>query len=673
MAFLYPKFLWALWALAIPVIIHLFNFRRYKTVYFSNTRFLKEITESTKKTRQLLHWLVLLSRLLFITFLVFAFAQPFISSNEKTQKPNRAISIYLDNSFSMRAKGEETDLLTTAKEAAKKLLNSYDESTHFQIITNDIAGKHQRFLSKENAINEVDAVQIGPAPNNFQLVYNQQKELLKGQINTEKEIYFFSDFQNNQELPILDSSIHNNFVKMQSVENQNVYIDTAWLNAPVNFKDQNNQLIVKLVNESNTDLNAYRLALNLNGTLKAMNNINLPKNSFAYDSLSFSNTATGLVNLELSIDDYPIDFDNHYFISYPVYDAIKVLVIEEATVNPFLRALFSSQPLYQVQYQKASMLTSTSFDGLDLVVMNALPQISNSLSGKLADYANNGGNIILFPDEKMNLTSYQNFLTQAGARYFTQWNADKRETSQLNVHENLFEDIFERIQANIKLPTATGSFDRSKNLNALETDLLNFKDGQSFVSKLEWGKGNMYIFSTPLQEKNTDLGYHGLFAPLIFRMASLGNKQLSFDATINADTRIFMEGLNPLNDNVYKVKAGEVEFIPTQIPRNTGLLFQLKNEAKNAGFYAVLNPDDKQVAGFALNYSRKESVMKFFDNEEIKQHYTANEMNLLQGDITNMVNHINQSKSGYSLWKLCLIFALLFLLVEILLIRLWRK
>ena len=82
MNFVYPAFLYALSLIAIPIIIHLFNFRRYRTVYFTNVKFLKEIKEETAVQSRLKHWLVLISRILAIIFLVLAFAQPIIPLKE---------------------------------------------------------------------------------------------------------------------------------------------------------------------------------------------------------------------------------------------------------------------------------------------------------------------------------------------------------------------------------------------------------------------------------------------------------------------------------------------------------------------------------------------------------------------------------------------------------------
>ena len=82
MQFIYPAFLWALAALAIPIIIHLFYFRRFKKVAFSNVKFLQEVKEETSMRSRLRNLLVLLVRCLALAALVFAFAQPFIPSEK---------------------------------------------------------------------------------------------------------------------------------------------------------------------------------------------------------------------------------------------------------------------------------------------------------------------------------------------------------------------------------------------------------------------------------------------------------------------------------------------------------------------------------------------------------------------------------------------------------------
>ncbi len=51
MEFTNPGFLYGLFALAIPVIIHLFNFRRFRKVYFTNVKFIEELKQETQNNR----------------------------------------------------------------------------------------------------------------------------------------------------------------------------------------------------------------------------------------------------------------------------------------------------------------------------------------------------------------------------------------------------------------------------------------------------------------------------------------------------------------------------------------------------------------------------------------------------------------------------------------------
>ncbi|MCA1760722.1 MAG: BatA domain-containing protein, partial [Bacteroidales bacterium] len=101
MNFLFPTFLFALFAIVIPIIIHLFSFRRYKTVYFSHVGFLKDIKKESQKKSRLKQLLMLLARILTIIFLVFAFSQPYIpTENAATTGSGEIVGVYIDNSFS---------------------------------------------------------------------------------------------------------------------------------------------------------------------------------------------------------------------------------------------------------------------------------------------------------------------------------------------------------------------------------------------------------------------------------------------------------------------------------------------------------------------------------------------------------------------------------------------
>src|ERR1700761_1163747 len=126
MHFLYPAFLFALVSLAIPVLIHLFNFRRYQKVYFSNVQFLKEIREQQSSRRNLKERLILAARLLALFFLALAFARPYIpGAHVANIGAQKEISIFVDNSYSMETLNREGSLLDEAKRRAKEIAAAY--------------------------------------------------------------------------------------------------------------------------------------------------------------------------------------------------------------------------------------------------------------------------------------------------------------------------------------------------------------------------------------------------------------------------------------------------------------------------------------------------------------------------------------------------------------------
>ena len=93
MEFVNPGFLYGLFAISIPIIIHLFNFRRFKKVYFTNVSFIKELKQQTQKQSRLKHLLILLMRILAITAIVLAFAQPYIPVSQELVNPKQKNTI----------------------------------------------------------------------------------------------------------------------------------------------------------------------------------------------------------------------------------------------------------------------------------------------------------------------------------------------------------------------------------------------------------------------------------------------------------------------------------------------------------------------------------------------------------------------------------------------------
>jgi hypothetical protein len=135
MKFVFPEILWALFALIIPIIVHLFNFRKFRKVIFPNVAFLKEVKQETQSKSRIKHWLILATRLLALAAIIFAFAQPYLPLKGSTASVgDKVVSIYIDNSFSMEAENQRIRLLKSLNTIRQQTNSSYLQTTLKRVI-----------------------------------------------------------------------------------------------------------------------------------------------------------------------------------------------------------------------------------------------------------------------------------------------------------------------------------------------------------------------------------------------------------------------------------------------------------------------------------------------------------------------------------------------------------
>lgn len=132
MQFKYPELLWALLLLLIPILVHLFQLRKFKKTAFTNVSLLRKVRAQTRKSRTLKKWLLLFNRILLFSALIFAFAQPFLAS--ETALTAKDTVIYLDDSFSMQARSASGDLMQTA---IQDLIREFPADRDLSLFTNE--------------------------------------------------------------------------------------------------------------------------------------------------------------------------------------------------------------------------------------------------------------------------------------------------------------------------------------------------------------------------------------------------------------------------------------------------------------------------------------------------------------------------------------------------------
>ena len=675
MQFLYPAFLFGLLALAIPVIIHLFNFRRFKTVYFTNVRFLKNIQEETATKSRLKHILVLISRMLAIIFLVLAFAQPFIPSEQSADKATKkAVSIYIDNSFSMEAVNNDEQLLNIAKRKAEEIVNGYTIDDQFQLLTNDMEAKHQRLVSKEEMLQMITQVQCTPEVRSLSEIVKRQRDILnRDKAQSQKNIYAISDFQKNAAGFENDTTLNINLVHLQGKDQRNLAIDSVWFAGPVQILNQPIQLCYTISNYGEDEITNAPVTLKLNEQIKSIADITIPPLSKITDTMTFTLNEAGWYNGELGVKDYPVTFDDVLYFTFQPVSQIPVITINGKTENTFIQSLIGKNSLFALTNNNVAQIDFSSLDKFDLIILNEVKSISGGLADALNQQLERGCNIIIFPPADMDVAAVNNFLQMNSAGTYGNYVKSKRNVTAINTKNPVFTDVFEKVPKNLSLPFATESFQINAFSQTIEEMVMEFGDHRPMVAGYPAKQGVIYLSAVPLVREITDLQVQAsLFAPMMYKIAVSTQKKMSLYVTIGETKWIDLPGINLTGDATLKVKSNNNEFIPEIRKAGNLTAVNLSDYTNVSGIYTLLQPgapEGNTNQTLALNYNRSESDLSFETAASLKERYNAANINVIDDINRDFAGVVTQMNEGTPLWKFCIIFVLIFLAAEILLIR----
>lgn len=679
MNFLYPPFLWALFAISIPIIIHLFNFRRYKKIYFTNVQFLKDIKQESDSKSKLKEWLILVMRILAITCLVFAFAQPFIPVANTTSIGQKAISVFIDNSYSMEQIGAKGSAFENSKLMAIDLANAFGANDKFQILTNDFEAVHQRLLSKEEFITKVNELKISSASKHISDILKRQQDFLKGINAKQKRLFVISDFQQNntnvKEFKI-DSSIIVGLLPMPSNQSNNLFIDSVWLSSPIIQLGSQLKINARIKNSSAKDIENTTLKLYINNNQVALADFKIAANSQAEVSTMFTVKQNGIHQGTLKIDDYPITFDDEFYFSFTTHPAIKVLVIngKETQTASYFKSLFTNDSLFSFSENSENSIDYGLLSKAKVIVMNEVSNFSSGLLSEIQKFCNAGGSLVIFPPSKINISDYNSAFTQLKLPQIIKMDSLNISTQQINFEQGFYEGVFENTSDRMDLPKVFEHAEYTKNTQTNEQQLISLQNGASFLSYYPFNTGKIYTFSTPSSLKATNFLKHALFVPTFIRIGLLSLKPMALYCTTSSNQSITIPNYTNVSNNPLHIINNEktIDVIPEQRVINNEMVLFTQNQITSPAHYSVFN-DEKKLYGLAFNIDRKESDMNFYDNTVLQNQIDETgfkNIKIIEANEKISLTIANELNEGQKLWKLFLILALVFLLSEILIIRL---
>ena len=682
MNFLFPTFLIGLAAIAIPIIIHLFNFRKYKKVYFTNVQFLKELKQESDNKSKLKEWLILAMRILAISCLVFAFAQPFIPGKVKTIQGEKAISIYIDNSFSMESTNKKGTLLENSKTLATEIVNTFNASDKFQLLTNDFEGKHQRFISKEEFVEQLNDVKISSATKSISDVIKRQQDFLQNSSAKNKRIFLLSDFQKNTSViskSDIDTSISISCIPIASSEVNNVYIDSVWFETPVQQYETQQIIHAVIINKSNKDIENGSLKLYINDAQVSLASFNVSAGNKKDVSISFTVKVKGINKGVLKIEDYPITYDDNFYFSFNAQTIINALVIngKDTKTSGNFKSLMQNDSLFVYKENSDASIDYSVFSKTNIIVLNELNTITSGLTSELQKFVNAGGSVVIFPNKKSDIISYNTAFQTLLLPQIIKLDTTNIKTQSINFEQGLYEGVFDKVDQRMDLPKVFEHFEFTKITNNNSQGLVLLQNGQFLISLNTLGNGKVYMFSIPSDETSSNLLKHALFVPTLIKMAILSLKPSPVYYKTALNEVIALNSTSNFSDKPLHIVKDDkkVDVIPEHRLLNNTTALYTQNQITEAGHYNV-EENNVIIKDLAFNFDRKESDMNFMTQEDLQKQIDEKglkNVSVIELNEKSLTNALQEVNDGKKLWKLFLILALMFLAAEILIIRIFKN
>jgi hypothetical protein len=695
MQFVHPEVLWALFALTIPVVVHLFSFRRHRKVRFSQTAFLREVQQESRSRNQIRHWLVLLMRLLALACIILAFAEPVLDANSSNAQDGRStLSLYIDNSPSMELEGPSGPLLEAAKMAASGLIESHGATDRFHIFTSEFDSEDRRMRTKEEAMERLSAIQPGHAAPPIGDVLLHQKDVLSESEGGRTGAYLFTDLQaSSHQLDeaasaLVDSALSIRFVTQPVQPKVNVRIDSAWFDTPMRLTGRSEILHVRIEHDAFKPVDNLPLSLDINGRKTAIGSFDLKPGLPTDTTLRFRHENAGHVHAVVRTEDAPVTFDDALHLGYEVAERVKVVLVHGekagAAEQVALQRLFGDASLHDVMPMTASALDYDLLGTGDLVVLQGIQSPSSGLINALLRDVNAGRSLFLIPPAESLGPGWEELLVGLGAGPTGSWLTIESPARLGKLHHEhpLFSGVFSRAPNRVDLPSARGWHNRQKP-GRRERNLLSFSDGRPFVTAGTHGQGRFYISAAPFSSEWTNLAQHALLVPMALRMAESATSSGLHMEVSGTDSNVLLSAEDAQASDRYELKPTSnldqsILLSAQAVPG--GLQVNLPLRDIMPGGYDIVRAKETPLGtdsltilmALGVNPAKAESDLQILSPEIWEQSLITagwKRSEVISSDAQDLVAAVQTLDSGQPTWIMLIALALLFLLIEMMLLK----
>ncbi len=640
MQFKHPEILYFLFLLVIPILVHLFQLRRFKKEYFTNVHFLKELAIQTRKSSKLKKWLLLLTRLFLLACLIIAFAQPFFQAKD-TKGITNEMFIVLDNSFSMQAKGKQGELM---KRAVQELLENAPENQTFSLITNSETFWNTDIKSIQKELQNLKYSASPFALDNLMAKIKSRKSPYN------KDVVVITDAigLEAKQLKSIDSTFNTYFIIPKAEQKNNVSIDSIYINQTLdNFYEIGVKLSSYGQNEDDIPIALYndkklvaKTIVKFEGKEKSIN-FTIPKEDF---------------NGYASIEDNALQYDNQLFFSISKPIKTNVISIGQVEKSNFLRKIYIDKEFIYSNFDIKS-LDYNQLEKQDAIVLNEVQEIPQALQTTLKSFVEKGGNLIVIPASESSVSNLNSLMQNFGGIQFKAIENKEKLVSKIAFSHPLYSTVFEKKIDNFQYPNIKNSFA----ISSAFPSILGFEDQSSFLTAIQNPVSSVYVFSAPINKENSNFQNSPLIVPTFYNMAQSSQKTGINALTIGENSPFLIDALLS-KDEILEIKSlsenASEKFIPMQQILNNKVKLTFNDFPQEAGNFGIYKKDEL-LKKISFNYDRTESDLAV-SNEALLSDYNVID------SIDNVFDTLQTDRTDNEIWKWFVFLTLLFLVIEIL-------
>ena len=642
MYFKNPEILYFLALLIIPILVHLFQLQKFVKIPFSNVAFLQKIQQQTRKSSRIKKWLILATRLLLVSAIIFAFSQPYFGNTNNIKKQHSFL--YLDTSLSTSTKGEKGNLLQVA---IQEIIESTALNNRYSLLTNTDFYKD---LSKDELKNVLLKVEKTAKKIDLETVFLKIAQEKKTRTNTLNENILISDFQGTYKNKFTNVTTAFSAVQLIPSKKNNVSIDSVF----VTIENNNSFRVHALVTNQGVQKENLPIALFNGEKLISKQTFFIAKDSQKTIEFTVQDSASFAGKLALSFNDAFL-FDNQYF--FNLNNSAKIRVLSIGKKADFLSKIYTKETFTYI-HSTPKNINYNAIQNQQLIVLNELENIPEILMKSLVNFSKNGGSIALIPHEKINLTSYNLFLKTLKLGKIESMKKDTLKITTIHYNHPIFENVFSEKVTNFQYPKVHNYYP----ILASTSKIVSFENNTPFISQL--GNSNFYYISSALNKKNSNFLNSPLIVPVFF---NLGNKSFQYpklayridqENTFEIETQIG-------KDEILTISNAHTSFIPLQQTLQNKVIITTKEQPLETGFYAILKKK-KEIKKIAFNAPKEESLLRYLDLNTFKKRYKNGS---ISSSVKDVFEKINKKNEVHWLWKWFLALAIVSLFLEILILK----